>query len=278
MPGVSNTVKKLTFFVPIFLFCLKGEAFEIDITGFSAHIDRGFHQENSGILLDSDGRFVLNPGIAGKVILTGYESEWGDIDLLWQFGGMLDCRFVPMIFTGPILRFSFHLSEHWSIDLNLALSIMGTLQWGGNFDSGAVLPLIYPSIRYRDEDGRGVSANLAFAPKNSGFIPAAGSNLLFLFGSFVFPSIKPSVALLGLTREEQNLFKRTMDRDGIKVKAFPDVDMLTSRVSDGYSPKMIVVADKEANDNLKVVRNSGGEIIPVVLFDRSLLPLRAYKD
>ena len=69
MSGVSNIVRKVSFFLSLFLLCLRLAAFEIDITGFSAHIDRGFHQENSGILLDSDGRFVLNPGIAGKVIL-----------------------------------------------------------------------------------------------------------------------------------------------------------------------------------------------------------------
>ncbi len=278
MPRAFSLIKKLQFSLCIFLllFGFRASGFEIDITGLSAHIDRGFQQQNSGILLDGDGRFVLNPGIAGKVVLTGYESEWGDVDLLWQFGGMFDCRFLPMIFTGPILRFSFHISERWSIDLNLALSIMGTIQWLSGFDSGAIQPYAYPSIRYRDEDGRGISVNLAYMSRNTGFIPAAGSNLLFLFGSIVPSPTTPSIALIGLSTEEQNLFRHTLAKDGIKITIFSDPDTLISRIKDGYAPKMIVVPDNETKGNLKVVKNSGGENIPVVLFESSVIPYSHY--
>ena len=238
-------------------------AYEVDITGISAHIDPGFQQSNGGIYLDSNGKYVLNPGLAGKVILQEYDSEWVGVSVLWQFGGLVDCRLWPMMFTGPLFRLSLHLSKHWSLDLNLALSIMGTLNWRALFESGAFQPLLYPAVRYRGDDFSG-SFNLAFTPRNSALFPTAGSNLLFLFGSYISEPLKQKkvrVALVG--KQEQMILKQTLERAGMDIVRYSELSQLKEAIANGLLPDLVFAEGLKGKAGFLGIKTESGQIIPV---------------
>ena len=204
-------------------------AYELDVTGISAHISSGFRQSNGGIYLDSKGVYVVNPGLAIKNNITGYDSNWYGIHLMWQTGAMLECRLMPMAFIGPMLRLSLHLTRNLSVDFNMALSLMAAFNWQGIALSRALQPFAYPSLRYRGESGYGGSLNLAITPRNLHFGPTGGSHLLFLFFSLArdYRQTEPvDVTWVGFSKEEAQDWQKQLGENIHTVGEYADMEQL----------------------------------------------------